>query len=84
MTVIIVLFLLLAVSLVINSIAYNRFSRNDELLRQAIDKGSQAEKDYAQELALRRYNLDWFRSHEFAEQEVRIGVLEKLSTSCKR
>jgi hypothetical protein len=84
MTVIAILFLLLVISLAINGLGYARSARNDVLLRQAIDKQAQAEKDHATEIYLRRYNLDWFRAHEFAEQEVRIGVLEKLYDKCRR
>lgn len=84
LTVIGILFLLLLISLAINALDYARFSRNDTLLKQAIEKQAQAEKDHATEIYLRRYNLDWFRAHEFAEQEVRIGVLEKLYDKCKR
>jgi len=42
-----------------------------------LQEQSQALRDYATELQLRRYNLDWFRTHEHAELEVRVGVLER-------
>jgi len=79
--VIIVLFVLLIVSLTINALDYARNARNDVMLKQAIDGRADAERAAATELALRRYNLDWFRSHEFAELEVKVGVLEK---TCRR
>jgi len=30
------------------------------------------------EQRLAQYNLDWFRAHEFADLQVRVGVVEKL------
>jgi hypothetical protein len=84
MTVIIVLFLLLMISLTINALDYSRNGRNDMMLKQAIDGKADAERAAATELALRRYNLDWFRSHEFAELEVKVGVLEKMTANCRR
>lgn len=95
MTVIIVLFILLIASMCINALDYARGERNDEMTRKAVIEAAEvkakasedlatAKRDYSTELQLRRYNLDWFRSHEFSEQEVRIGVLEKVSSKCRR
>ncbi len=91
-SVIVVLFVLLILSLTVNGLVYARMGRNDALLqqsaeklsqaqREATDKLAQAQRDAATELQLRRYNLDWFRAHEFAELEVKVGVLEK---TCRR
>ena len=90
--VIVVLFVLLILSLTVNGIVYARMGRNDAMLQQsgeklaqaqkdATEKLAQAQRDAATELQLRRYNLDWFRAHEFAELEVKVGVLEK---TCRR
>ncbi len=91
LTLILVLFVMLVVSITVNGLNYARNERNEEMLRKTITDAAEikakasedladAKRKYATELELRRYNLDWFRSHEFAEQEVRIGVLERLKS----
>jgi len=78
-SVIVVLFVLLILSLTVNGLAYARMGRNDAMLQQSTERLAQAQRDAATELQLRRYNLDWFRAHEFAELEIKVGVLEKNS-----
>ena len=80
-SVIVVLFVLLILSLTVNGLAYARMGRNDAMLQQSTDRLAQSQRDAATELQLRRYNLDWFRAHEFAELEVKVGVLDK---TCRR
>ena len=42
-------------------------------------------KNAQTEQRLAQYNLDWFRTHEFAALESRVGVIEKVQpVICKR
>jgi hypothetical protein len=62
----------------------SRAVRAETQAQQAIAELSQAKREYAAELQLRRYNLDWFRTHEFAELEVKTGILDARLNSCRR
>lgn len=67
---------LLVVALVVIVREESRASKAEASEQQAMTELATAKRDAATELQLRRYNLDWFRTHEFAELEVKIGVLE--------
>ena len=56
-----------------------RALRAEDQRQQALMELAEAKRAYSTELQLRRYNLDWFRTHEHAELEVRVGVLERIS-----
>jgi uncharacterized protein HemX len=49
------------------------------------DAAAKASHDAETENRLLQYNMDFFRTHEFAALEVRVGVLDKmLDSTCKR
>lgn len=73
----VLLAILLSISVMINVMDYTRGSRNEEVTRQVIEKANEVVKDHGTQDYLTRYNLDWFRSHEFAELEVKVGVLQQ-------
>lgn len=73
--------MLLVVALVVIVREESRATRAEDRAQHSIVDLTQAQRDAATELQLRRYNLDWFRTHEHAELEVRVGVLER---TCRR
>jgi hypothetical protein len=75
LTVIVVLFVLLAISLIVNGLDYARNSRNDEMLRQTLERD--AEKVAAADAALAKAKVDlktqvWLRSDSLTKENAEI------------
>jgi hypothetical protein len=76
---------LLVVALIVIVREESRAAKAESSEQQALSDLATAKRDAATELQLRRYNLDWFRTHEFAELEVKVGVLEsRLNDNVRR
>ena len=75
---------LLVLALVVIVREESRAAKAEASEQQALAELATAKRDAATELQLRRYNLDWFRAHEFAELEVKVGVLESRLNDRRR